>query len=465
MKKLLIIDDEEAIREGLRWIVDWEYYGYQDIRVAENGRKGLKEIREWQPDLVITDIRMPEIDGLRMIEQAKEAGANFQAIILSGYSDFEYARKAIQLGFVSYLLKPVDEEELMALLDKIAQQDALMNEEHLKHQLSAKLFGNDQTGLDNFEELYCFSFKGQLPKKTYTSLVERYPVVMLNNFGCNYLILLAENQALEERLSLKFPHGDSIVGIGWVSAKQSLQGLAGELRHLRKMEFLFPHQLITPEFLVREKQSVTYNDNCLLELVEAVLANTDIPVTLRSYCNNFIYDLAYEEDLKWQVSQDMSQLLKELQKHTTEDLPLSDKQLQTELFETENLSELFELLQNTLEKLSWEIARSLNNVDIITDILRFMLENYQQDMNLKSVADQFGYNSAYLGKKFKKKTGETFLGYLEKIRMDEAGALLKNSNLMVYEIAEQVGYKNVDYFYKKFKQFYQQSPNDFRSKL
>ena len=120
------------------------------------------------------------------------------------------------------------------------------------------------------------------------------------------------------------------------------------------------------------------------------------------------------------------------------------------------------IFQQQVTHYAMAVAKQLNNVDIIAEILRYLQQHYAEDLNLKQVADQFGYNSAYLGKKFKRTTGETFLGFLEKIRMERAGELLQSSNLMVYEVAEKVGYRNVDYFYKKFKQFFQMSPNDYR---
>ncbi|MEK4652691.1 response regulator [Niallia sp. FSL W8-0954] len=116
MKKVLIVDDEPVIREGLPYIIDWQEYGFEIVGAAQNGKEGIKLINEYQPDLVITDIRMPEMDGLEMIQTAQKRGETFYSIILSGYSEFTYAQKAIRLGTVSYLLKPIDEDELTDIL-------------------------------------------------------------------------------------------------------------------------------------------------------------------------------------------------------------------------------------------------------------------------------------------------------------------------------------------------------------
>ena len=108
------------------------------------------------------------------------------------------------------------------------------------------------------------------------------------------------------------------------------------------------------------------------------------------------------------------------------------------------------------------MSNQLNSQDIISEMKQYTQEHYQKDLSLKIIGEHFNYNSAYLGKKFRKETGKTYLAYLEEIRMEKAKDILLHSNFMVYEIAEMVGYSNVDYFYKKFKNHFKISPNEFR---
>ena len=102
---------------------------------------------------------------------------------------------------------------------------------------------------------------------------------------------------------------------------------------------------------------------------------------------------------------------------------------------------------------------------VLDDILYYIDHNYQTNIKLESIAPLFGYNSAYLGKIFNKTVGESFNSYVDHIRIEHSKDLLLQNKLKVYEIAEQVGYKNVDYFHKKFKKYVGESPAEFRKQL
>lgn len=119
MIKTVIVDDEPNIREGLKLIINWEELGFEIIGEASNGRAALTLIKETMPDLIITDIKMPELTGLELIKECKKIGKEFSYIILSGHSEFEMAKKALHMGVSNYLLKPIDEIELEETLTEI----------------------------------------------------------------------------------------------------------------------------------------------------------------------------------------------------------------------------------------------------------------------------------------------------------------------------------------------------------
>ena len=125
MLKIMFVDDEVNIRDGLRCSFDWENMGYEVIAEAENGTQALDLFYETMPDVVITDICMNDGDGLGFIKYVKSVSPSTEIVVLSGYPNFEYAKTAIQYGVFSYLLKPVSSAELIDTLSAIKETYSL----------------------------------------------------------------------------------------------------------------------------------------------------------------------------------------------------------------------------------------------------------------------------------------------------------------------------------------------------
>jgi len=120
MYRILIIEDEELIRKGMRYATDFEQLGCVVVGEASNGEEGVEKIRELLPDILITDINMPLKTGIDMLKETSEYG--YSAIVISGYDEFEYAREAMKYGVSEYLLKPIDPDELKEALDRAKLQ-------------------------------------------------------------------------------------------------------------------------------------------------------------------------------------------------------------------------------------------------------------------------------------------------------------------------------------------------------
>jgi len=138
MIKLMIVDDESIIRKGIRTSIDWSTLNVEIVGEARNGKQALELVQQLKPDIVLTDIRMPHMDGLEFAQQLKQQFPNINIIILSGYDDFNYARTAMKIGVTDYLMKPVGAEELTALVTKIGgeiAQKKLQNEKEQNEQL------------------------------------------------------------------------------------------------------------------------------------------------------------------------------------------------------------------------------------------------------------------------------------------------------------------------------------------
>ena len=122
MFKVIIIDDEEIIREGLRTVIDWESLGCTIIGEAVDGDDGLEMVKSNEPDIVFTDIRMPGLNGLEMISKIKESKKECKIIILSGFRDFEYAQQAVKLGAFRFLLKPTNTQEIILSIEEAVKE-------------------------------------------------------------------------------------------------------------------------------------------------------------------------------------------------------------------------------------------------------------------------------------------------------------------------------------------------------
>ena len=117
--KIMLVDDEEEVRTSIIRKIDWQDAGFEVIGDAENGKEALEKIEQNEPDVVLTDIRMPYMDGLEMAEMIRQRYPSMKLVIFSGFDEFEYAKKAIKLNVIEYILKPVNVEELTAILKKI----------------------------------------------------------------------------------------------------------------------------------------------------------------------------------------------------------------------------------------------------------------------------------------------------------------------------------------------------------
>ncbi|MDI4649241.1 response regulator transcription factor [Cohnella hashimotonis] len=131
MISVLIVDDEHLVRKGLRMTIDWRSLGYEVAGEASNGLEALQLVGSLKPDVVITDVRMPLMDGIEFMREIRRQALQTRLVVISGYEDFAYAKGAVDYGADGYILKPVDNSQLVALLDKLAKeirQDSLLQQ-------------------------------------------------------------------------------------------------------------------------------------------------------------------------------------------------------------------------------------------------------------------------------------------------------------------------------------------------
>lgn len=498
---VLLVDDEKTVRDGLKVIIDWQAYGFDAFLDGEDGSDGLAKMLGFDPELTLLDIRMPKMNGLEAAEQARKAGYKGKIIMLSGYSDFKYAQSAIRFGVDAYLLKSIDENELVTAVQK-ARADILQNAEtSMLENKNAKLARNSLlcdillARRSNEDELLIRH--GSLQSGIYrVALIEFENVAggsrkqvedMLK--GC-FSESQAETVTLDGRLVFILKDVEAISRLSEaVKVARKRAGIpifAGVGRVVNSFDeialsYVDARQLVeekffysVDDFICFEGQSCSTGNVLALDpqkYLDSIQTYLDagelgrIKAILGDLKQRIILERIEPEKAKGILSGLYVGLLGKLRLSYPNkqcEFPI-ESEIVDKIFDMDYLHDIISFLEDEFCKISSDIA--CGNRDIATKVLNYIEKNSHNDLKLESIADLFGYNSTYLGKIFKKAKGEPFNTYLDRLRIKKAEALLLESSLKVYEICERVGYRNLNYFYKKFKRYTGTSPSEFRDNL
>ncbi len=336
MYNVMMVDDEPWALIGLSEIIDWEKMGLHIADKCKNAKEALKRAAENPPDALITDIRMPDMTGLELIEEVKKSHPDTVCLIVSAYSDFEVAREALRLSAVDYILKPLDEEEVKKAAGKLLE---ILSDRNVAGETAAEILMNDS--------------KPMLPQELVTNDI-------------NYLVMGSKDDilALAEEGSSIIKYKDHYAAVIGETGDKDLMGCG-----------------ISPGFLKK-----------------------DIP------------------------------------------------------------EDIFKLTEYSLLggfRYAAELAGDKTKVSA-AKVQAYIYEHLAEEITLSDLAGQFYITETYLCDVFKKKTGETILNFLKKVRMEKAARLLRESNASLQEISEECGYNDYSYFGKQFKSRWDQSPEDYR---
>ena len=506
--KLFIADDEIDIREGIRCLLDWQELGFYICGEGKNGLDTLEQILRLHPDVVLMDIRMPKLSGLEVVKQAKEQGFEGKFIILSGYSDFSYAQEAIRYGVSCYLTKPIDEDELEKAVietknsieeEQDAQKKLIQYRDKARSSIIQDILYN--TASYEFLDYHDMMLESSV-----------YQVVIYTNYNqesfqntWNFAeILLLANKNNNSLDYLKIENQNVIILKGDYALKRFQELLENHIGHPQKgspLDSLF----LTygqPVYSVEQIHS-SYETACLLmnrrffchfnqhilgyhEMPEIPPYDTDILSSGNLYAQKITN---YIQSGNRHMLSEVLNGLKDGLYHTNQEVPalkhfLADVMIQIKsaiLHTYENLEillpnnaaiidtveekfYLYEILQ--FFQMQFELCinaiGSPTRESVIDGILLYIAHNYQENLKLGTLAELFGYNSSYLGKVFTKATGKNFNSYIDEVRIENSKKLLLEKKLKVYEVAQRVGYTNVDYYHKKFKKYVGISPAEYR---
>lgn len=505
MLKVVLIDDKKSIVEGMKYLIEWEEYGFEIAAALRCADDAIEFVNKNRVDLIISDIRMPGMSGLELIQKIKETDPHIKFIIISGYAEFEYVKKAMDYQANGYLLKPIDEDELIALLERI-KEEISKESEYIKHQRDRYIhevllgdfkYQDDNSAFKNDAELrYVLirffdnkiktSNKRQHDDRTVKVFNELRTFVDENNSayisknddGCIELIIgshIYKNNirgyCMEIEKHIKGVYnGDFAVFVGdGVDCIENIKYSRDTAQKTELASFYatqkrifiydtdgnisFSPTLSDMSFCSNITDRIKNSDaealgNAVDEFCEQIKKECVNPETVFVYIYNIIFDIGNKADSSG------GDVVKFFYRYSL--LKNSDyvNFKAVSAFLKENVFEL----QKFLEELKIK-----NSLGIIGEVVDYIKEHYtDKDLKLQKIADKYFINSAYLGTMFKERMGKSFNAYLQDIRIEKSKELLKNSSAKIYEIAMEVGFNDPNYFYVKFAEKVNMTPAAYR---
>jgi len=533
MIRAVIVDDEKWVRLSLREQADWQGLGIEIAGEAQNGEVAIEIIEKVQPDIVITDMHMPKKSGIDLMEYIHNKYPRTIIIVISGYSEFEYAQKAIMYNAFDYILKPIEEEILENTLKKaVARLNEYQNNEELKN-LKVKLNKNknyvkekiltdiisgldiksedvsnnlqdcsilfsdvkktiivfdtvnfDQIVLDIYEnDFYLASFAllniiGELTQKEENSLLFR------NCRKPNELILIASSEKirrnyrrtcsiLENVISnvKKYINFNIYIGIG--SDFNSITDV--NHAYLKTLEVIKNAGMISEKGIIWtdevSKRNVYYKFSENRKKAFSIYVKSCSDFETNELINKLFEEFSQNKSLNLEsIRNAILELKVVLDNALGEYNSSTEKLLGKQNINSKVLNDFFTFDQlkswfkDVVFKAIYYIRehKKSEGKKTIDEIANYVDNNYCEKISLTSIAEKFYINTTYLSRIFKAETGYNFSDYLNKTRMNIAASLIENHDMKMKDISDMVGFDNVNYFFKKFKDYYGCTPTEFK---
>ncbi|MBW7475987.1 response regulator [Paenibacillus oenotherae] len=559
MYKLLLVDDEADVREGLLHEIDWNRYGFDIVDTAENGREAMELIERHEPDVVLTDISMPFMDGLALSDWIRSTYPATRIVLISGYEEFEYAQRAIKLDVDEYVLKPFDGSQIVQVLHKVKER---IDAEAARREDMELLREHYRTSLPVMRETFLASLLSRkLPIWQIEEKARSYGLQLTGRCYIVSAITLQQNAA-----GAAGGNGNGS-GSGGESGNGGPQQSEGSLRSSGDIDLkLFAVLNIAEELWVKQamgKAFIYQNHVILLTIserddLEAVLQETlsvlqetvhhierwlkltvtigvGAPVTelaeLKNGYNDALHALDYRivqggnriifigdverrfvnklrfDELKEQAlvrcmkvgtEEEMREAVNALfdeigQVHASykdyqvfmlelltavlraakdadadlDDIMGGGNMIFTDLMKLDSLQAAREWFASLCIKLVQHItcSRQHSYKQLVQQAIDYTKANYtDSDISVNKVCGHLHISAGYFSSVFKKEVKLTFVSYLMNIRMEAAQRLLRTTELKAFEIAEQVGFGDPNYFSFCFKKQVGISPKEYRNR-
>lgn len=502
MYRVLIVDDEKVERNGIRFLLRQQEFPLE-VKEAENGKRAVEMLKKESFDILLTDIKMPFMDGIELIAKVRPLYTDMMIVIFSGYSDFEYAKSAIKYDVKDYILKPVDPAEFKYTLEKVVgelkekrEQKLLKDmgqtflEEHLLYNLVngstlsrlspelKELVGSCDT--DRFHQIILLEFNEDFfgkKDKNFTEHVQRElgKGMRYLNLNPQQSILLLEkalSEPVRERL-IRFHDGiKSRYGAKfYIGVSEEFSGAGNIYAQMEKLEKVMENKFFLTGnyvFLVAEdriKYAGQMDDHTLFKQMRQDIRMKDIAALKNHFgyvCQRYADKADYSQVY---VKFIFSNFLKDFY----EALPENERNEVTgeieRLYRATTFKDVQEIVQQNMERLERAFAAnpqmSHREIEVVK---QYIYDHYKDEISMDMLARLVYMAPSYLSAVFKKETGQNLSKFIKEYRMEKARDMLENTHMKIVQISEAVGYPNVSYFCQSFREFYGISPQRFRNR-
>lgn len=508
--KILVVDDEFIMRQGITHMIDWEQEGFQIIGQASNGQEALEMIKDNVPDIIISDVVMPQLNGIELAKSIQTNYPQIQIIILSSFSDFEYVKSSFQNGAVDYILKPsLNPAEMLKTLKKVSSNikniteanDNISNTNNIINRLILGFDSNiDFNHLNSLFTYSSFCLFGLNTKKIYDNYDKRNEVINFtinevnnkfseseNNLNYNIQIANIENEIIVAVLNFENNNYNSLLS-KLTSISEVVSNSFNEaffvltesfdsidnIKDIYEKDFL----ILTEQYFYRKnihllcskhfKSPATidkFNFKKFSEYVSIMQFQNAFEM-LTEYISSAITTRSLTEfELKTLIQNSFYNVISSLEYLNFDSRTLNS--LKQDCFHkidslkyAEDLVTVYESLIHNINELINKYENKINS-HMINKIIQYIHDHYDEQLNLTDVSKLFNFNYSYLSAYFSSHNEEGFNEFLNKIRIQKACDFLKQ-DIPISDISSMVGYSDHSYFCKVFKKFTGLTPSNFR---
>ncbi|MDF2590537.1 MAG: response regulator receiver protein [Clostridia bacterium] len=517
----MIVDDERPARELLKMTLDWQSIGFDIVCEASDGEEALKLYKLFRPDLIITDIQMPIMDGLELIQEIRKLDSYQKFIILSCHENFSYAKKALKLGVLDYLIKDaLNKDDLYTVLHSISfsQSETVpmvsipqtMAKDQGKNNTLNSILTDENTVIESTEifkeyitktnyDYFCCIIKPEERDFFSSDLLNEVQNHISSVLGCHYggtichiknnlfavLSYLPVSASEFDMMNKRFEIVKCIrLVFEQIIGSQVSIGISQNSKDLLQIRRVFTQakQALSYRTFLGTGKILYYdalqNNSRIIQAdllnkrivsIKSALKDKNLPILKHEISH--LYKKELQGMLQYNYLQHINSILFGLLTTSCQEETIDFKTI----FDTDTIAlTILDKLETLDDMCAWFIIKFTALVSAIEQkectfyslrirrIINYIHKNYNKDISLDNIADEFDIHKVYLARIFKEEAGQSVNEYIRNLRIERAKELLRNTNDRINEIVYKIGFNNPQSFYMLFKKYVGVNPNEFR---